>query len=167
MRITHQHRFDAPLDAVVRMLQDEDCVRARAKAAGAADVDVLVDVLDDGTFTVSVRRAVESASIPSEFRSLVGSELLVRYTEAWDAPSEKVKGREGTFALEIAGAPGHARGSIVLTPDGNATAFGLAGEVQASIPLVGPMVEKTMVAAVKNSLPRELEAADAWLRKNA
>ncbi len=166
MRITYQHRFDAPLSRVVTMLQDEDCARARAKAAGAADVDVIVDVLPDGAFTIAVRRTVQSASIPSEFRSLVGSELSVRYTEAWDAPSPGVEGREGTFAMEIAGAPGHARGSLVLTPDGDATAFGLAGDVQAPVPLVGPLVEKTVVAAIEASLPRELEAADAWLRSH-
>lgn len=163
MRITYQHRFKAPLDHVVTMLKNEDCARERAKAAGAAGVDVMVDVLPDGAFTVSVRRTVPSASIPAEFRSFVGSELSVRYTEAWDAPSDDVEGREGTFAMEIAGAPGHARGSLVLTPDGDATAFGLAGEVQAPVPLVGPMVEKTVVAAIEVSLPRELEAADAWL----
>lgn len=167
MRITHQHRFAAPLDRVVAMLRDEACARERARAAGATGVDVVVDQQDDGAFSIAIRRTVPSETIPAEFRSFVGSELVVRYTEAWNAPVADAVGREGTFAIEIVGAPGHARGSLVLTPDGDGTGFGLAGDLQANIPLFGAMVEKAIVGAIEKSLPLELAAADAWLVANA
>ena len=163
MRITHQHRFSAPLDQVIAMFRDESYARERAVAAGATDVDIAVDDFDDGAFSVAVRRTVPSTSIPSEFRSFVSSELVVRYTEAWSAPTAGAKTREGTFAVEIIGAPGHARGSLVLNADGTGTALGIAGELQANVPLVGGIVEQAIGGAITKSLPLELAAADAWL----
>lgn len=167
MRITYEHRFAAPMDRVVAMLSDEDFARERAKAAGAADADVLVDHLEDGAFTVVIRRTVPSSAIPAEFRSLVGGQITVRYTEAW-APAEHngdPTDREGTFAVDIPGAPGHARGAVVLKPTSYGTAFGLAGEVQAQVPLVGAVVERAIAGAIEQALPQELAAADAWLAK--
>ena len=165
MKITYEHRFDAPLDEVVAMMSDEKFAAVRAKASGAEQCDVLVDSLEDGSFTVVIRRTVPVAAIPQEFRAFVGSQLQVRYTEAW-APATRngdPTDREGTFALEIPGSPGHARGAVVLRPDGDGTAFGLAGEVQAPVPLVGPMIERAVASAIEQALPHELAAADAWL----
>lgn len=166
MKITFEHRFDASVDEVVAMLSSEEFNAQRARATGARDVDVLVDRQDDGSFTLALRRTLPSSTIPPEFRAMVGSQITVRYTEAWAAaefngdPSD----REGTFAIEIAGAPGHARGAVVLKPlaDGG-TAFGLAGDVQASVPLVGAVVERAIANAIQEALPAELAAADEWL----
>ena len=168
MRISYDHRFEAPIDKVVAMLSSEEFGRARAKAAGAEDSDVLVDKHDDGGFTVVIRRSVPAASIPEEFRAFVGGKIMVRYTEAWAAADHNgdVSDREGTFAMEIQGTPGHARGAVVLKPIGDtATAFGLAGEVQAPVPLVGPLIERTVAQAIEQALPRELSAADEWLKR--
>jgi len=158
------------MERVVAMLRNEECARLRAEAAGAVGADVMIDVQDDGSFTVVIRRAVPSSTLPSEFRALVGSELAVRYTEAWLAPAtgdaDAEASREGTFAVEVMGAPGHARGSLVLKPTAGGVAFGLAGDVQAQVPLVGPLVEKTVVQAIAGTLPKELAAADEWLRLN-
>ena len=165
MRITHEHRFAAPLADVVAMMSDKGFAKIRAHASGAEDCDVLVDTMEDGSFTVVIRRTVPATAIPAEFRSFVGSHLTVRYTEAWAAPDKHgdATDREGTFALEIPGTPGHARGAVVLHPDGDGTAFGLAGDVSAAVPLVGPVVERAVAAAIQQALPPELAAADAWL----
>ena len=167
MRITYQHRFSAPLEQVVAMFRDESYARERALAAGATDADIATDDFEDGAFTVAVRRTVPSTSIPSEFRSFISSELVVRYTEAWAAPTADESSREGTFAVEILGAPGHARGSLVLKADGDGTAFGIAGDLQANVPLVGALVEQAIGGAITKSLPLELAAADAWLASRA
>ena len=165
MRITYDHHFAAPLDRVVAMFASEEFAAQRAKAAGADDCDVLVDRLDDGAFTVVIRRAVPAAAIPAEFRAFVGGQISVRYTEAW-APAlfnGDATDREGTFAVEIMGAPGRASGAVVLKPVEGGTAFGLAGDVQAPVPLVGAVVERAVAAAIEQALPQELAVADAWL----
>lgn len=162
MKISVSHRFDAPVERVLAMLADEGFLAHRARAAGAAGSDVLVDRDDEGGFTAVIRRIVPTDSIPAEWRGVVGSKLTVRYTEVWGpfVPDEDV---EGTFAMEMQGAPGHARGALVLQADGDATRFGLSGDVTAQVPLVGAVVEKAIASAVEGALPRELAAADEWL----
>lgn len=165
MRINYEHHFDASIEDVVAMFSNEEFVAQRARASGAAGSDVLVDTEDDGAFTVVIRRTIPADAIPSEFRAFVGSQLHVRYTEVWAAPdtSREDDGREGTFAMEIPGTPGHARGAVVLKRTTRGTAFGIAGEVQASVPLVGPMVERAVASAIQTALPQELAEADNWL----
>ena len=165
MRITYEHRFAAPLDVVVAMMGDEGFGEIRARASGAANSDVLIDHEPDGSFTVVMRRSVPATAIPPEFRAFVGSSIAVRYTEVWSAPEHNgnPNDREGTFALEIPGTPGHARGAVVLRPDGDGTTFGLAGDVYAPVPIVGAVVERAIASAIEQALPAELAAADAWL----
>ena len=167
MRITYDHHFAAPIDRVVALLSNEEFAKERARAAGAAHADVLIDHFDDGAFTVVIRRSTPADSIPPELRGLVGGQLVARYTEAWAAAEHNgdPSDREGTFALEIPGTPGHARGAVVLKPIGDGTAFGLAGEVQATLPLFGALVERTIAEAIERALPLELATADAWLAR--
>jgi len=161
MIITQQHRFAANLDTVVAMLANEAFAHARARVAGAAEEHVAVDGTVDAGFTVVIRRAMPVTSIPTEVRGLVGRELSVIYTEVWEAPGHA--DRAGTFALEIVGAPGHVSGAIGLTPDGDATDFFARGEVKASVPLFGPMIERAVGDAVTKGFVAELAAADEWL----
>lgn len=165
MRITYEHRFAAPLDQVVAMLGDEGFTKLRARATGAQACDTLVDHAEDGSFTVVMRCTMPASAIPAEFRAFLGSNLTVRYTEVWSAPEHNgdLSDREGTFALEIPGTPGHARGAVVLRADGDGTAFGLAGDVHAPVPIVGAVVERAVAAAIERGLPAEMAAADAWL----
>ena len=161
MEFTHKHTFAAPLARVVEMFANEEFAARRATAAGAGEGEVWVDGTADGEFTISIRRVVPATSIPAEFRSFVGKDLHVRYTEVWQAPDRD--DRVGTFAVEIVGTPGHAAGAVGLTPRGDETDFLATGEVKVSIPLFGGMVERVVVDAVTKGLRQELASADAWL----
>ena len=165
MRITYEHRFAAPLGDVVAMMGDEKFAAIRASATGAQECDTFVDHAEDGSFTVVMRCTMPATAIPAEFRAFVGSSIAVRYTEVWSAPEHggEQDDREGTFAFEIPGTPGHARGAVVLRADGEGTAFGLAGDVHAPVPIVGAVVERAVAAAIEQGLPKELAAADTWL----
>ncbi|WP_062312016.1 DUF2505 domain-containing protein [Demequina rhizosphaerae] len=164
MKITHAHRFDAPLADVWAMLTDVGFGHARAAAMGTEAQDVDVDEREDGSYAVMLRADVPTTSIPSEMRAFLGRELSVTYTEVWEPP-EGADDRVGTFAVEIAGAPGHVAGAIGLTPDGDATDFLAAGDVTAHVPVVGAMIERAVADAVQRALTAQLEAADAWLAR--
>lgn len=161
MNISHSHDFPASPDDVLGLLSDESFARARSDAAGASHAEVIVDGTPATGFSVSTRQAVPASSIPSEFRSFVGSDLDVRYTQVWDPATADA--RTGTFAVEILGAPGHASGTLRLDPDGDTTRFTADGDVSVRVPLVGPMIEKAVAAAVLKSLRQELSVADEWL----
>lgn len=161
MIITHHHRFAADVDTVAAMLADEQFTRERGLASGAANQEVTVDGSAATSFSVSIRRTMPVTSIPAEVRALVGRDLSVIYTEVWEAPGPA--DRAGTFAVEIVGAPGHVSGSMGLSRDGDATDFFVRGEVRASVPLFGPMIERAVGDAVTRGFDAELTAADEWL----
>jgi hypothetical protein len=143
------------------MLADETFAHRRAAASGTAEGEVWVDGTPATGFTVSIRRVVPATSIPAEFRSFVGNDLHVRYTEVWQAPSEA--DAIGTFSVEIVGAPGHAAGALGLAPSEAGTDFLATGEIKVTIPLFGGMIERVLADAVIKGLSQELSAADAWL----
>jgi len=145
------------------MLVDRDFAHARAAAMGTEGHDVEVDAREDGSHAVSVRANVPASSIPPEARGLVGAGLSITYTEVWEPAAEDE--RIGTFAVEIAGAPGHVSGAIGLTRKGEGTDFLSTGDVAAHVPLVGPMIERAVAGAVERALTAQLAAADAWLAR--
>lgn len=163
MKINHQHTFHASLDRVVAMLADEEFAAVRANASGAAKQDILVDGDPSTEFTVLIRRTVPSTSIPAEFRSFVGKELNVKYTEAWEPPQPQETDRVGTFAMEIVGTPGHVAGAIGLTPGDGTVEFLATGEISVKVPLVGAIIERAIAKTVEDGFVAELSAADAWL----
>ena len=145
------------------MLEDEEFARVRAQAMGSAVLDVDVDRRSSGALVVCLKASVPASSIPSEFRSFIGRALAITYTEAWE-PLTDVD-RVGTFAVDVAGAPGHVAGAIGITADGDGTELLATGDVIASVPLVGPMIEKAVGGAVQKALAAEMAAADAWLAR--
>lgn len=167
MKIIHQHTFHSTLDKVVAMLADEEFASVRANASGSAEQDVVIDGDPAEGFTVLIRRIVPSSSIPAEFRSFVGKELTVKYTEAWEPPSPDETDRVGTFAMEIVGAPGHVAGAIGLTPGDGTVDFLATGKVTVSVPLVGAIIERAIAQTVEHGFVTELAAADAWLADRA
>lgn len=167
MKITHQHTFHSSLEKVVAMLADEEFAAARANASGAADQSILVDGDPATAFTVLIRRTVPSTSIPAEFRSFVGKELTVKYTEAWEPPHPTEVDRVGTFAMEIVGTPGHVAGAIGLTPGDGKVDFLATGDISVKVPLVGAIIERAIAKTVEDGFTAELAAADAWLAARA
>ncbi|WP_062069708.1 DUF2505 domain-containing protein [Demequina sediminicola] len=164
MKFTHSHRFDADVAAVIAMLADAEFVQRRGRSASSAQGEALLSGTVEDGFAVSVRRAVPSSSIPAEFRGMVGSDVTVRYTEVWLASDDAV--RTGTFSVEIVGAPGHAKGTLELTPDDEGSVLTLDGTVDVKIPLVGSMIEKQLVKAVSSNLEDEFAMADEWLSEH-
>lgn len=164
MDFTHLHNFDAPVDTVAALLADPDFATARGQGLDGATADAIVTGTVEEGFSISIRRTVPAASIPAEFRSFVGSELDVRYSEAWEPAAGNI--RDGTFAVEILGSPGHANGNLRIQAEGDITRFAAVGTVDVRVPLVGPMIERAVAAAVVRGLQAELAVADEWLARD-
>lgn len=163
MDFTHLHNFAAPVDVVAALLANPEFAHARGQSLDGASADAIVDGSVEDGFSISIRRTVPAASIPAEFRSFVGSDLDVRYTEAWEPADGDA--RDGTFAVEILGSPGHANGNLRIQAEGDITRFAAVGTVEVRVPLVGPMIERAVAGAVVKGLQAELAVADEWLTR--
>ncbi len=163
MELAAAHMFKAPLPRVAAMYADEAFARMRGLATGATECDAVVDGDSSGAFSVAIRRVMPTEGLQPEFRPWIGPSITVRYTEAWEPPSDSA--RHGTFAVEIVGAPARATGTVSLSREGDATAFVLQGTVVAKVPFLGALVTQAVVDAIGQGLDRELAAADDWLAK--
>lgn len=164
MDFTHLHNFSASADTVAALLANPDFANARGQGLEGAQADAIVDGNVAEGFSVSIRRTVPASSIPSEFRAFVGSDLDVRYTEVWE-PADGTT-RDGTFAVEILGSPGHANGNVRIEAADDVTRFAAVGTVEVRVPLVGPMIERAVAGAVVKGLQAELAVADEWLARD-
>jgi hypothetical protein len=163
MELEAMHTFDAPLTTVVAMYSNEGFAAERGRAAGATECDAMVDIDPSGSFSVAIRRVMPTEGLQPEFRPWIGPSVTVRYTEVWEAPGESQ--RDGTFAVEIVGAPVRATGTVSLAPHGNTTIFTLQGTVTAKLPFLAQLVTQAAIDAVEKGLDREFAAGDAWLAK--
>lgn len=164
MRLTVELTFPASVDAVAAMLADEEFVRwraARSTPAGEVEQADLTGSVAEG-FTAVVRRTLPTDLIPAQVRPFVGDRLEVRQAEVWESPVGDYL--VGTVAVEIAGTPVRVTGTVRLEPtsDGGARQV-YDGEVRASMPLFGAVVEQAAASAVRSTLRAEGEAGVEWL----
>ncbi len=156
--------IDLPTDVrgAAMLLSDPGYVHAKVRAAGAAEQQVDVSGSGDEAFTVTTRRALPSAQIPSQLRPFVGDRIDVRQVEAWEAPGPDGS-RSGTVVVEIAGAPVRLTGRTSLTAEGPGSRVTYDGEVRAAVPLFGAAIEEAAAAAVRGALHAERVVAARWL----
>ncbi|WP_282949030.1 DUF2505 domain-containing protein [Cellulomonas endometrii] len=144
------------------MLADPVYVRAKVRASGAEELHLDVTPGEDGAFTVTTRRALPTDQIPANVRSFVGSTLEVRQVEAWEAAADDGT-RNGTVAVEIAGAPVRLTGTVTLTAAGGGSRIVYDGELKANVPLFGSAVEQAASKAVRAALEAEEGVAREWV----
>lgn len=170
MHLTVDLTYPASRDEVAAMLADERFVRWRSeRTVGAgtpgggtvAQADVTGSTRNG--FTVVVRRTLDTDQIPAQARALVGNSLEIRQAEAWEAEADGQ--RLGTLSVEIIGAPVRISGTVRLAslPDGAGTSLTYDGDVRATVPLFGTVVEDAAARAVRTALEAEAEAGRAWL----
>ncbi len=164
MHLSAHARYDADLDATVRMLADEEFVAQKVRASGAISQQVDVVGGPDEAFTVTTRRQMPTDGIPAQFRSLVGASLEVRQVEAWEPPT--ASGRHGTVVVEILGAPVRMTGTLRLTAQEDGTTVQVfEGDLKASVPLFASAVEEATAQAVRAAIAAEERTGAAWLRR--
>lgn len=162
----HLHEtFELPADVhrVARLLADPTLTEAVARRVGALDEDVEVVGSPDAGFVVTSRLGLPTDGVPGALRGMVGARIEVRQVERW--PSAAGDGaRTATVAIEFPGAPVRVSGSVTLTPTGpDASRVVYDGDVRASVPLFGSMVEQAAAGALRQAL----EAQRAELHERA
>ncbi|NTW38835.1 MAG: DUF2505 domain-containing protein [Cellulomonadaceae bacterium] len=143
------------------MLADERFVAAKVRASGALSQTVDVVGTADEAFTVTTRRHVPTTGVPPQFRSLVGASLEVRQVEAWEPPGPD--DRRGTVVVEVTGAPVRMTGTMRMHGDPGGTTVHFEGELKASVPLFGSVVEEATADAVRAAVAAEERTGVEWL----
>ena len=167
VRLSVDLSYPAGVATVAALLSTEEFLRWRGEhSAGDGGIDQvnLTGSLAEG-FTTAVRRTMPATIIPVQLRSFVGEHLTVRQTEAWEPLAG---GRMiGTFVVEITGAPVRLTGTMVLEAAEGGCHQVYEGDVKASVPLFGGIIEDAASKAVHDVLTAEAVATAEWLRSKA
>jgi uncharacterized protein YndB with AHSA1/START domain len=156
MEIRHELHYDAPPAVIYAMLGDP-AFRAQVCAAmRVADQDVSVTSTPTG-MDVRIDMTQRTTGIPSFARKVVGETTRVVQSESWEAE----KGAD--LRVEIPGKPGHIRGRITLSADGDGTTEHFVGEATIGIPLVGRRLEGLIEKLFIEGMDTEQAVGARWL----
>lgn len=162
MRITAEIHYDADPGTVFRMICDVAFQERKCVANGAIAHEVEVEEYEDGGAVVTTHRTLPADGVPEFVRSFVGDTLRVTQTDDWAGPGDDGS-RDGTTLVEIAGAPVRFTAALRLEPSGTGARQSVAGDLKASVPLVGGKIERAAEPAIRAAVRAEQRTSDAWL----
>jgi hypothetical protein len=153
VKVTAQIRYPASCEAVFAMLVDSSFQERVCEATGAVHHEVTIE-RDGAAAVITTRRELPTDDIPEYARGFVGRTLDVVRVDRWEAPAADGS-REGTISLEVQGAPIRLRGTLALRPDDGGCEEAVAGELKASVPLLGGRMEKAAEPALMSAIRKE------------
>jgi len=161
MERSDTHTYDAPVDAVIAMFADPEAVTARYESMGHRDIVVLECERTDGALTVRTSRVVD-VDLPGFARKVLKPTNTMVQSDEWTATADG--GWDGTFTVEVAGAPVHLGGTMRLSPAGSTTTMALTIRMDVKVPLVGGRIaDWAGKNDVRSTMDAEFTAGDAWL----
>lgn len=169
MRFRTQHRFQAPVAAVVDVLVDPDFHRELE----LPDVRLLdiVDHRDEGDAALLALRFEYVGRLDANVRRLLRGrrltwvqELVVEWWSDDGPPAWRDRGGRLTFAAENAPDRLHGEAGFRLYGEDDHTVWDLSGDVKVRVPLVGAGAERAITAGFLERLDVEVRAMTERLR---
>ena len=160
MQIAQAHQYAASIDDVVAMLRDPAATAAKYEGMGHRDVEI-VECTGDTTSLRIVSSRVVDVDLPGFAKRVLKPTNTMRQTDEWRAGEGAW---EGTFAVDVKGAPVHISGTMRLVPGPGTCTHDVTIDVSVKVPLVGGKIADW---AGKNDVRKTLEAefafGDRWL----
>jgi|SRR5690625_1223027 len=166
MRFHATADYPATAHEVAGLFADPDFVDAKIAASRATEGSKEITGDPEGAFTVTTTRTMPPDLAPAQYRKfLPGGGVRLTLIEAWQAPDGQGN-RRGELTMKIAGAPASASGQCRLENSGaGASRLTYEGEINVSIPLIGPRVEQAAVETVEQVMAAERAIAAQWLAR--
>ena len=137
MAFSGDQTYPAPVETVIALFADPEIVRARYEAAGDRDLEILECGPGGGGFVIHTRRTVDVEGLPGFATKVIKPTNTMEQIDRWDEPDTDGS-RNGTFTIEVKGAPVKVSGHMSLEPtaDGG-TRHTINGKFDVKVPLIG------------------------------
>lgn len=163
MKVTRSHTYDAPVDEVISMFGDPDAVTERYEGMGHRDVQILECDRGDDTLSVVCSRVVD-VDLPGFAKKVLSPTNTMVQKDRWNRSGE---GWDGSFDVDVAGAPVEMSGTMTLSTDGERTVHEVTIEMKVKVPLVGGKIaDWTGKNEIPKTMEAEFDAGDEWLANN-
>lgn len=165
MARTFSTQMHFPVDAMgaYALVTDPDYARTRAERTAGRDVEVAVE--GDPATVVSRRTLPVPDQLPSFAKAMVGGNgIRVEETHSWQSAAAD-GAREATLTVLFPAMPVRVNGTMTITPAGaDACTVTIEGTVQATMPMVGSVVEQGVMEQVLRAADLEQALAVEWVR---
>ena len=164
MEIKGSHTYDVPVEAVIRMLSDEQATVAKYEGLSSRDVKMLeCEAQGDDLRVVSSR--VVDVDLPAFAKRVLRPTNTMQQTDEWRRQSDG--SWEGTFDVEVRGAPIHISGTMSLTPLDGQTVHDVSVCVEVKVPIIGGRIaDWAGKGEVRRNLDGEFAFNDTWLHQH-
>jgi len=165
MDINGSSTYGVPVQEVIRMLGDPQAAVAKYESMGQREVKVLeCDVQSDSLRVVSSR--VVDVDLPGFAKRVLKPTNTMRQTDEWRHGSDG--SWQGTFDVEVQGAPVHISGTMSLTPLDGRTVHDVNVHVEVKVPVVGGRIADWAAKGdVRRNVDGEFAFNDKWLHEHA
>ncbi|UMG91777.1 DUF2505 domain-containing protein [Nocardioides sp. TF02-7] len=157
-RLVHELTYDAPVEAVARMLTDREFREEVCRAVQATSYAVTVD-RDASATKVRIEMEQPTDGVPSFARKLVGATTTVVQAESWTSPTH------ADVHVSIPGKPGEMEGTTVLEQRDGRTVEVVDLRISVRIPLVAGKVEDLLAKFLVRALKAENRVGQDWLAR--
>jgi Protein of unknown function (DUF2505) len=155
VKVNARLRYPASCEHVFAMLVDRSFQERVCAATKALRYEVQIEQ-DAGSAVITTRRELPTDTVPDFARGFVGRTLDVVRVDRWEPPAADGS-RDGTVTVEIKGAPIRLNGMLALRPDDAGSEEVIAGELKASVPLLGGKLERAAEPALMSAIRKEEE----------
>lgn len=163
LELTRDHTYEAPVDAVIDMLANADAVTQRYSGMGHRDIEIRECERSADSARIVTSRVVD-VDLPGFARKVIAPTNTMVQTDEWHRDGEVWN---GTFDVQVDGAPVEMSGTLSVTPDGDRCRYDVTTTMKVKVPLVGGKIADW---AGKNDIPKtlqaEFDANDAWLSEH-
>lgn len=162
MEFSGSETYDADLATAFSLFCNADATKARAESLGHTDVSVLSnEATDDGGWVITSTRTVP-LDLPGFAKKVLKPNNESTQTDTW---GPEVDGRrDGTFVIEVKGAPIKVQGTMSLTATGDGSCVQeVHGTLDVKVPIIGGKIAAWAVNDAQKSLDGELAFNKRWL----
>lgn len=145
--------YDAPIDAVMRMLLEPAFREAVCEAQHATSHRV-----ESAPPVMHVEYTQQVRGLPAFATSFVGDSISVVQDETWSGHAAKV-------TIRIPGKPGTVTGTFTVAERSGTTVESARLDVTVKMPLVGGRLESLIVDLLRKGLVREERTGREWLAR--
>jgi hypothetical protein len=156
MDVHGSHTYDAPIESVLSMLRNPDATVAKYEGMGHREVEILACEGNDERLRIESSRVVD-VDLPGFARRVLKPTNTMRQVDEWHATADG--GWDGTFDVEVRGAPLHLSGTMRLTPGPGTCTEDITVAIAVKVPLIGGKIADW---AAKNDVQRSLDGEFAF-----
>jgi uncharacterized protein (DUF885 family) len=161
-QVDQRTTYDCAAAVLHATLTDERYWQDRIAEIGGGS-RVVEHRVEEGLTTSVVDQDLEAAALPKALQRFAGASMSARCTESWQSVREDGSA-QGHYTLRVARMPVVIDGELELLATGaQQCVLHFVGTVDASIPVMGPVVEKIMVGEIDKSFSAEREFTQSWL----